>query len=149
MPHAIVLSSPGGPENMRWQEVPLPAPGPGHLRIRQEAVGVNFIDVYHRTGLYPLPAYPHGLGMEAAGVVEAAGEGVKDFCPGDRVAYAMGAPGAYTTHRVVDQSILVPLPQAISAQTAAAIMVKGLTAHYLLTGTFQVKRGDTILVHAA
>lgn len=149
MPHSILLQSPGGPDHFRWQEVPLPEPGPGQVRLKQEAVGVNFIDVYHRTGLYPLPAYPHGVGMEAAGVVEAVGEGARDFSKGDRVAYAMGGPGAYATHRVVDQSILVPLPASISAQAAAAIMVKGLTAHYLLTGTFKVRRNDAILVHAA
>ena len=148
MPKAIRIHAHGGPEVMQWVDVPAPAPGPGEVLIRQTAVGLNYIDTYHRSGLYPL-ALPCGLGSEAAGVVEALGAGVEDFSPGDRVAYAGSAPGAYAELRAMPAARLVKLPRGISERTAAALMLKGMTAHYLLRRTFPVKRGDTLLVHAA
>ncbi len=148
MPHAIVLRAPGGPECLEWQEIPLPTPQAGEVRLRQHAAGLNFIDIYHRTGLYALP-YPAILGMEAAGVVDAVGEGVDQFSPGDRVAYVGHGPGAYATHRVIDATQLVPLPDPVSMETAAGIMLKGLTAQYLLTRSFAVQDGDVVVIHAA
>lgn len=149
MNRAIVLQATGGVERLLWQEVSVATPGEGEVLLRQTVIGVNFIDIYHRTGLYPLPHYPHGLGMEAAGVVEAVGWGVTEFSPGDRVAYAMGAPGAYAERRVVQAALLVKLPESITDAQAAAGLLKGLTAHYLLRQTFPVKKGDTLLIHAA
>jgi NADPH2:quinone reductase len=128
--------------------VDLPAPGPGEALVRHRAIGVNFIDTYHRTGLYPLPL-PSGLGLEAAGVVEAVGENVTDVAPGDRVAYAGGPVGAYSTARVMPADRLVPLPDDLDDATAAGMMLKGMTAEYLLRRTIPVQAGDTILVHAA
>lgn len=148
MPHAILLNKPGGPEQLSWQEIAAPKAGPGEAVVRQNAVGVNFIDIYHRTGLYPLP-YPAVLGMEAAGVVESVGQGVDDFKPGDRVAYTGHGPGSYATHRAIEARHLVKLPEGVSDDVAASLMVKGITAHYLLARTYPVKKGDTILVHAA
>jgi NADPH2:quinone reductase len=148
MPHAIRIHETGGPEELRWEEVEVGKPGPGQARIRQTACGLNYIDVYMRTGVYPLPELPATLGMEAAGVVEAVGEGVKDLAPGDRVAYAM-VVGGYAEARLIDANKLIKLPDAIDDQTAAAMMLKGLTAHYLLFRTYPVKAGDTILVYAA
>ncbi len=149
MPHAIRIHAYGGPEVMRWEEVPLPDPGPGEALIHQTAVGLNFIDVYFRTGLYKLPAFPATLGMEGAGVVKAVGAGVTTVAPGDRVAYAMAPIGAYATDRVYAADRLVKIPDGISDETAAAMMLQGLTAQYLIRRTYQVKRGDTIVVHAA
>ena len=149
MPKAIRIHETGGPEVMRWEEVALPAPGPGEVRLRHTAVGLNFIDVYHRTGLYPLPL-PAGLGQEGAGVVEAVGAGVDFLRAGDRVAYCgAGAPGAYAEVRNAPAERMVPLPAGIDDRTAAAMMLKGLTAWYLLRRTYAVLPGDTILVHAA
>lgn len=148
MSHAIRIHETGGPEVMRWDEVEVGEPGPGQVRLRQTACGLNFIDVYMRTGLYPVPELPATLGMEAAGVVEAVGDGVKDLTVGDRVAYAM-AIGGYAEARLIDANKLIKLPDTIEDQTAAAMMLKGLTAHYLLFRTYPVKAGDTILVHAA
>ncbi len=146
---AIRIHETGGPEKMVWEEVPLGVPGPGQALVRHSAVGLNFIDVYHRTGLYPLPALPWTLGMEAAGVVEAVGDGVTMVRPGDRVAYANPPVGAYCEARIMPADRLVPLPDAISDQTAAAMMLQGMTAQYLLRRTYRVQAGDTILVHAA
>jgi len=148
MPKAIRIRQHGGPEVLEWVDVEVGAPGPGEVRLRQTAIGLNYIDTYHRSGLYPqkLPAI---LGTEAAGVVEAVGDGVTDFAPGDRAAYAGSAPGAYAEARLMPASRLVKLPRAIGDRTAAAVMLKGMTAHYLLRRTFIVKRGDTLLVHAA
>jgi NADPH2:quinone reductase len=134
---------------MRWEEVAVGAPGKGEVRLRHTAVGLNFIDTYFRTGLYPAPAMPLTLGMEAAGVVEAVGRGVKGLKPGDRVAYA-GAPlGAYAEERLYPAAGLVKLPRAIGDEQAASMMLKGMTAGYLIREVYRVKKGDTILVHAA
>ena len=148
MTKAIRIHQPGGPEQMRWEEVELPSPGPGEALIRHRAVGLNFIDVYHRTGLYPAPL-PAVLGLEAAGVVEAIGPGVEDLTPGQRVAYASPPLGAYAERRVIPADRLVALPDAISDHQAAGMMLKGMTAQYLLRRTYRVAAGQTILVHAA
>lgn len=149
MNHAIRIHEYGGPEKMLWEEVPLPAPKPGEALVRHTAVGLNYIDVYFRTGLYKAPSLPAVIGMEAAGVVEAVGEGVTGLVPGDRVAYGTGPIGAYSEARVVRADLLVKLPPAIADETAAAMMLQGMTAQYLLHRTFPVKAGQTILVHAA
>jgi NADPH2:quinone reductase len=133
---------------MQWEEVEVGEPGPGQARVRNTAVGVNYIDTYHRGGLYPLPL-PSGLGNEAAGVVEAVGAGVDWVKPGDRVATGTGPLGAYSTARIVQADRLVKLPDGIDDRTAAAIMLKGLTAQYLLRQSFPLKGGETILFHAA
>jgi NADPH2:quinone reductase len=146
--HAIRFHATGGPEVMQWEEVDVGEPGPGQARVRNTAVGVNYIDTYHRGGLYPLPL-PSGLGNEAAGVVEAVGAGVDWVKPGDRVATGTGPLGAYSTARIVQADRLVELPDGIDDRTAAAIMLKGLTAQYLLRQTFPLKGGETILFHAA
>ena len=148
MPHAIRIHQTGGPEVLRWEEVAVPAPGPGEATVRHQAVGLNFLDIYHRTGLYPLPL-PSGLGIEAAGVVEAVGAGVGDVAVGDRVAYAGGPVGAYSELRNIPADRLVRLPDAIDMTTAAAMMLQGMTAQYLLRRTYRVQPGDTILIHAA
>ena len=147
MPKAIRIHQTGGPEVLKWEDVELGRPGPGEALIRQTAVGLNFIDTYHRTGLYPLPL-PAVLGMEGAGMVEEVGAGVTEVKPGDRVAYA-GVLGAYTERRLIAADRLVPLPDGVSDIQAAAMMLKGMTAEYLLLRTHRVQRGETILVHAA
>ena len=149
MNHAIRIHEYGGPEKMLWEEVPLPAPKPGEALVRHTAVGLNYIDVYFRTGLYKAPSLPAVIGMEAAGVVEAVGDGVTGIAPGARVAYGTGPIGAYSEARVVRADLLVKLPPAIADETAAAMMLQGMTAQYLLHRTFPVKAGQTILVHAA
>jgi NADPH2:quinone reductase len=146
--HAIRIHQPGGPEVMVWEEVEVPAPGPGQVLLRHTAVGLNFIDVYHRTGLYPAPL-PFTPGLEGAGVIEAVGEGVAEFQPGDRVAYANPPLGAYAQARVMPADRLVKLPGSIGDRTAAAMMLQGMTAQYLLRRTYRVQPGDTILIHAA
>ena len=148
MRERVVITHPGGPEALALESFAPTAPGPGELLIRQTAVGVNFIDIYHRSGLYKLPDYPAGIGLEAAGVVEALGQGGR-FAIGDRVAYSGGPPGSYATHRVMEEKHLVRIPAGISDEIAAAALLKGMTAHYLLRQTFRVKKGDVILVHAA
>jgi NADPH2:quinone reductase len=148
MTHAIRIESFGGPEVLQWQPVEVPAPGPGEVVLRHTAVGLNFIDVYERTGLYP-NKLPFGLGREAAGVVEAVGPKVTSLAIGDRVAYTLGSAGAYSERRVAPVDRLVKLPSDIRDSVGAAIMLKGLTAQALLRRTYRVKRGDTILVHAA
>jgi len=148
MPKAIRIYEHGGPEVMRWEEVDPGVPGPGEVLVRHTAVGLNFIDVYDRTGLYPT-ALPSGLGREAAGVVAALGRRVRGFRVGDRVAYTFPSPGAYAEIRTCPADRLVRIPPGISDSQAAAIMLKGLTAHYLLRRTYRVKRGDTVLIHAA
>jgi NADPH2:quinone reductase len=139
----------GGPEVLRFEQVDVGEPGPGQVRLRQTAVGLNFIDVYFRTGLYPPPHLPFTPGLEAAGVVEKVGEGVSEVGVGDRVAYAAPPIGAYAEARLMQAHRLVKLPDAISDQQAAAMMLKGMTAQYLLRSTFPVKAGQTILFHAA
>ncbi|WP_334044209.1 quinone oxidoreductase [Burkholderia ambifaria] len=148
MPKAIRYDQPGGPDVMKWVDVEVGAPKAGEVRIRQQAVGLNYIDVYFRTGLYPQPL-PGGLGMEAAGEVTAVGDGVTAFKAGDRVAYVGQPPGAYAQERVMPAERLVKLPDGISDDDAASVMLQGLTAHYLLRRTYPVKAGDTILIHAA
>ena len=149
MNHAIRVHEHGGPEKMLWEEVPLPHPKPGEALIRQKAVGLNYIDVYFRTGLYKAPSMPFTLGMEGAGIVEAVGEGVTEVAVGDRVAYASGPMGAYTQARVNKADRLVKIPEGIDFEQAAAMMLQGMTAQYLLRSTYCVKPGETILVHAA
>ncbi|MGV8041973.1 MAG: quinone oxidoreductase [Thermoanaerobaculaceae bacterium] len=148
MTHAIRFHATGGPEVLRWETVELAAPGPGEALVRHTAIGVNFIDTYHRTGLYPL-ALPSGLGMEAAGIVEAVGEGVTEVQVGQRVAYACQPVGAYAEARTIRAERLVPLPAGVDDRTAAAAMLKGMTAQYLLRSTFRVEAGHAVLVHAA
>jgi NADPH2:quinone reductase len=148
MSKAIRIHAVGGPEVMRWETVPTPEPGPGEVLIRHQAVGLNYIDVYFRTGLYKT-ALPATLGMEGAGTVLTAGPGVIDLKAGDRVAYAGGALGAYSSERVMPAERLVKLPDSIDFQTGAAMMLQGMTAQYLLRRTFKVQKGQTILVHSA
>ena len=147
MPHAIRLYENGGPEKMQWEEVEVGAPGPGQVRVRNTAIGLNFIDTYHRSGLYPMQL-PLTLGMEGAGVVEAVGPKVKEFKAGDRVAYA-NPVGAYADVLLRPAERLVKIPAGIDNRIAAAIMLKGMTAGYLIRRTYKVKQGDTILLHAA
>ena len=147
-PYAFVLRRTGGPEVLEAEHIDLPRPGPGEVLIRHEAVGLNFIDTYHRSGLYKLPL-PSGLGAEGAGVVEAVGEEVAGFREGDRVGYFTGPLGGYATHRTVDSDRLVKLPDSIPSETAAAAMLKGCTAEYLIERCARVEAGQTVLVHAA
>ena len=149
MPHSVLLMTAGGADQLRWQETQMPAPQAGEVLIRQKAVGLNFIDIYHRSGFYPLPSYPAVIGMEGAGIVEAVGQGVTTFAKGQRVAYGAGPIGAYAEYRTIATEKLVALPDAVSFEQAAAIMLKGLTVQALVRGVFPVKQGDTILVHAA
>jgi NADPH:quinone reductase len=148
MTKAIRIHANGGPEVMKWEDVPTPEPGPGEALVHHEAVGLNFIDVYFRTGHYKAPSMPLIIGQEGAGTVTAVGAGVTLVHPGDRVAYA-GPMGGYATDRVLPADRLVKLPDAISFETGAAMMLQGMTAQYLVRRTYQVKAGDTIVVHAA
>ena len=148
MAHRILAKQPGGAEVLEYEPYEPATPGPGEALVRQAAIGLNFIDVYHRTGLYPVNP-PFTPGLEGAGTVEAVGPGVTDVAPGQRVTYAGGPMGAYADLRVMPASVLVPLPDAISFDTAAAMMLKGITAQYLLRQTYVVKAGDPILFHAA
>ncbi|MDB5935647.1 MAG: quinone oxidoreductase [Massilia sp.] len=148
MAKAIRINRTGGPEVLEYVDVEVGAPGPGEARVRHEAIGVNFIDVYFRTGLYPQPL-PGGLGKEAAGVVEAIGEGVTEVKVGDRVAYAGGPTGAYADVRNIAAAVLLRLPDDIAFDTAAAMMLQGLTVQYLFNRTYKLKAGETILFHAA
>jgi NADPH2:quinone reductase len=145
---AIRFEKTGGPEVLNFEEAPTPAPGQGEILVRHEAIGVNFIDTYHRSGLYPVPL-PSGLGSEAAGRVEAVGAGVTRFRTGDRVAYASAGLGAYAEFKLVDAERAVHLPEGVDARTAAAALLKGMTAEYLLHRTFPVRAGQTVLIHAA
>jgi len=148
MVKAIRIHKHGGPEVLQWEEITLPPPGPGEVRIRNRAIGLNFIDTYFRTGLYPVPQMPFVPGNEAAGEVLAVGPNVTEFKPGDRVAY-VATLGSYAEERIVAVSSVVALPEAVSYEAAASMMLKGLTAEYLLHRTYKVNPGDTILVHAA
>ena len=148
MPNAIRLHQHGGPEVLSWETVDLPAPASGEATVRHHAVGLNYIDVYHRTGLYPL-TLPSGIGMEGAGVVEVVGEGVINLKVGDRVAYAGGPLGAYAEIRNIPAHRLLKLPASISFDTGAAMMLQGLTAAYLLRKTYRVQPGDAVLIQAA
>lgn len=149
MTKAIRIPQVGGPEVMLWEDVPTPEPGSGEVLVRHAAVGLNFVDVYFRSGLYKAPNLPFTPGMEGAGTVVAVGTGVEGLKPGERVAYGTGAMGAYATERVIAADRLLKLPEAIDFKTAAAMMLAGLTAQYLLRRTYPVKRGETIVVHAA
>ena len=148
MTKAIRIHANGGPDVLRWEDVPTPEPGPGEVLIRHGAVGLNYIDVYFRTGLYKSPL-PATIGIEGAGTVIAVGDGLTSLKPGDRVAYAGGPLGAYATERVIAADRLVSLPDTIDFTTAAAMMLQGMTAQYLLRRTYKVSAGETILVHAA
>lgn len=142
----------GPPDVFRWEDIDVPAPGPGQVRLRQTAVGINFVDTYHRGGLYhpwKIPALPTIIGLEAAGVVEECGDGVNGFTPGTRVGYATPPVGAYCEARVMPADHLVALPDDITDTQAAGMMLKGLTAQYLLRRTYRVGEGDTVLIHAA
>jgi len=147
MSHAIRVHETGGPEVLHWEEVEIGEPGPGQVRLRQEAAGLNYIDVYHRTGLYPQPL-PFIPGVEGAGVVERVGPDVTGLKPGDRVAYA-GPIGGYAEERLIDADRIVRLPDSIATEQAASMMLKGMTAHMLLRSVHRVASGETILIHAA
>jgi NADPH:quinone reductase len=144
----IQFSKTGGPEVLEWIDSPPAAPAAGEIQLRHTAIGVNYIDTYHRSGLYPVPL-PSGLGSEAAGVITALGVGVTGFKVGDRVAYGSGALGAYSEARNISANRLVKIPKSISDETAAAMMLKGMTVRYLIRATYKIKRGETILLHAA
>ena len=143
-----VIRAHGGPEALTLEDRPVGSPGPGQIRIRHHAIGVNFIDCYQRSGLYPMQL-PAALGVEAAGVIEAVGEGVTHLRPGDRAAYAATPPGAYAQARVMPAAQVCPLPDSIGFDEAAALMLKGLTVHYLFRRTTPIARGDSVLFHAA
>lgn len=149
MPPVVRVHKTGGPEVLVVEEVATPALGPGEARVQQRAIGINYIDVYHRSGVYPLPQLPHGIGMEGAGVVSAVGAGVTEVKVGDRVAYAAPPPGAYAAERVIAADRLVSLPDSIDDRTAASVMLKGMTVEYLIRRTFPVQSGMTVLFHAA
>ena len=154
---AVRVHELGGPEVLRWEEMPLPDPGPGEVLVRHQAIGLNFIDTYHRSGLYPVPSLPTAIGMEGAGVIEAVGpsgsrgspggQGAA-FKPGDRVAYGFGL-GSYSERRVMPTDQLVPVPDGVDSETAAAAMLKGMTSWYLCRRTYRLGAGETVLVHAA
>jgi len=148
MANAIRLYEIGGPEVLRHEQVEVGEPGPGQARVRHAYVAVNFIDIYFRTGRYPLPL-PNGIGSDAVGVVEAVGEGVTEFKPGDRVGYLLGPQGAYSDVRVMPADVLIPLPDGVSDSTAATLMMKGMTAQYLFRQVYPLQGGETILYHAA
>jgi len=148
MPYAIQIHEPGGPEAMKWEQVEVGEPGEGQVRLRQSAVGLNYIDVYFRTGMYPAPSSPFTPGMEGVGVVEAVGSGVSNVSVGDRVAYGRNI-GGYAEVRLIDAGFVIPLPDDISDETAAAMMLQGMTTEYLLERCFPVQQGQTILFHAA
>jgi NADPH:quinone reductase len=145
---AVILRAPGGPEVLELSSIRVPAPGPGEVQIRHTAIGLNYLDTYHRSGLYPLPL-PSGLGVEAAGVVEAVGANVSGVELGQRVAYATAGPGAYATRRVVRADRVVPIPIGVSDEAAAAVLLKGMTVEYLVRRTYAVRAGETVLWHAA
>ena len=148
MARTIIIEEYGGPEVLKLVDRPVGDPGPGEIRIRHEAVGLNFIDIYQRTGLYKLNL-PHALGMEAAGVVEAVGDGVTHLKAGDRAAYAANPPGAYAEARVMPSAQVCPLPDGVSFEEGAAIMLQGMTVQYMFHRTTPLERGDTVLFHAA
>jgi NADPH2:quinone reductase len=148
MSKAIRIYQTGGPEVLRWEDVEVPAPGPGQVLVRHSAIGVNYADVYYRLGLYPMPL-PGGLGTEAAGVVEAVGKQVKGLKKGDRVVYLYLTPGAYSEQRIVPAATVIKLPAGLKEETAASMIVKGFTTYYLLRRTYKVKKGDWVLIQAA
>src|SRR5262245_1535856 len=147
--YAVRFSRIGGPEVLAVEQVVVGAPQAGHVLLRHTAIGLNYIDTYHRSGLYPVQNFPSGIGLEAAGVIERVGDGVTDLKQGDRVAYATGPIGAYSQLRIMPADKLVKIPDGIDDKTAAAMMLKGLTAQYLLRRTYKVQSGDAVLIHAA
>jgi NADPH2:quinone reductase len=149
MTRAIRIHETGGPEALRWEDVEVGDPGDGQVRLAHTAVGLNYIDVYHRSGLYPLPELPVAIGLEAAGTVEAVGPGVGELAPGDRVAYASPPIGAYAEARLMPADRVVKLPDGISDTQAAGMMLQGMTVHYLIRRTYRVAPGETVLFHAA
>jgi NADPH:quinone reductase len=149
MAHAILVHHVGGPEQLKFEAVAEKMPGPGEVRVVHRAIGVNFIDTYHRTGLYSLPRYPTGIGLEAAGIVESLGPGVTEFNVGDRVGYAGGSPGAYSTMRNIPARFLLKLPDSITDEAAAAMLLKGMTVEFLIRRAYEVRPGQTVLWHAA
>jgi NADPH2:quinone reductase len=149
MHKAIILEQPGPPQNLKWRDVPDPEPGNGEVLLRQTVMGLNFIDIYYRTGFYTLPSYPAVLGMEAVGIVEKLGPGCLELKVGDRVGYGVGPIGAYALYRTLPEAKAVKIPDTVASEIAAAVMFKGITAHYLLRRTFIVAPNHTILVHAA
>ncbi len=149
MSKAIRIHRAGGPDVMQWEDVEVGAPGPGEVRIRHEAVGLNYIDVYFRTGLYPAPSLPFSPGMEGAGIVEAVGDGVESLAAGERVAYAAPPVGAYAEERLMPAEKVVKIPEGVDSEQAAAMMLQGMTVEYLLRRTRPVRSGETILFHAA
>jgi len=149
MNQVVLIDHPGGPDVLRVEQRAVPEPGQGEVLVRQAAAGVNFIDVQHRTGRYPIASYPAPIGMEGAGVVEAVGAGVTDWKPGDRVAYASGPLGGYAQWKIEPDHRLVAVPSGIDLELAAGSVLRGLTAQYLITGSYEVKAGDVLLVHAA
>ncbi|MEY2932160.1 MAG: hypothetical protein RL033_2909 [Pseudomonadota bacterium] len=146
---AVIIRAPGGPEVLELTSIELAPPGPLDVQVRHTAIGLNYIDTYHRSGLYPLPSLPHALGVEAAGVVEALGANVSGLEIGQRVAYATAGPGAYATRRVVKAEQLVPIPEGVSDEVAAAVLLKGMTVEFLVRRTHPVRAGETVLWHAA
>jgi NADPH2:quinone reductase len=148
MTKAIRFHQTGGPEVLKWEDVEVADPGPGQIRIRHTAIGLNYLDTYHRSGVYPMPL-PSGIGSEGAGVVTGVGAGVKEFKKGDRVAYASPPVGAYSEERLMPADRVVKIPAGVSDRTAAAMMLKGMTARYLIKQTYAVKKGETVLFHAA
>ena len=149
MPNAIQIHETGGPEVLKWEPHDPGSPGPGEAKVRHEAVGLNYIDIYQRTGLYPFTKFPAIPGLEGAGIVEEVGDGVTEVALGDRVAYAAVPAGAYTQERCMPSHRLIKLPYKISTQQASAMLLQGMTARYLIFGCYPVKSGDTILIHAA
>lgn len=147
--HQIILRAPGDTTQLSWQETALPPPAPQEVQVRHEAIGVNYIDIYHRSGLYPQPAYPAGLGVEAAGTVVAVGSAVKTIKPGQRVAYIAATPGSYATHRNLPADRMVLLPDWLDSASAAAVLLQGLTAEYLIHATYEVLPGQVVVLHAA
>lgn len=147
--HIVLLQAPGGIDRFRIEDQPISEPGPGEIRIRHQAIGTNFLDIYHREGIYPLPSYPAVIGAEAAGIVEAIGADVVDFKPGDRVAYAGPPVGAYCSIRNIAAEKVIKLPDTISSKTAATSLLKGMTAYMLLEKAYDVRKGSTVLIHAA
>lgn len=147
--HQITLRAPGDTTQLSWQETAVPPPAPQEVQVRHEAIGVNYIDIYHRSGLYPQPAYPAGLGVEAAGTIVAVGSAVKTIKPGQRVAYIAATPGSYATHRNLPAERMVLLPDWLDSPSAAAVLLQGLTAEYLIHATYEVLPGQVVLLHAA
>ena len=148
MSKSIIIKENGGPEVLKLEEIEVKSPGPNEIKVTNLAIGLNYIDTYHRSGLYPLPL-PSGIGLEAAGKVEEVGSNVKEFTKGDNIAYASMPIGAYSSQRIIPEKIAVKIPDGISHKLAATLMTKGLTTNYLLTKTYQLKAGETVLFHAA